>query len=597
MIIHHSNRAYFEKPLHDVLDKFYTAEELWEIFLGQMSPLLNKTPPEKRPVKGILVRQMKELLNSKEIGQSLFESMDPTLRSILELLVWEGNFLLSNLEKKVGCKLMTTTSPGLLHGYRNVNKTYQPKPGLYWVAFDVNWSYFGEATIIVCLPPAIRSLFKKQMPKPVGYNVEPIETLPPNLKTFRCDDLLAEEFRVVTDYITRGHLQFTANETIKRSCVRTVAGLTSGGEFFPDEKSSAKLPLLRHEILINLISSCGKTLREAMLDDPPDPAKMLLPLCEALFDHPEWLSEIVLPYLKEKGFNELSEEASRNLYSLFAMLPEGKWVQGCNLETIVSYREINVDLFYGRRVVTIDRSSPSYNYSRCIEINETNIWTLQIAPLLKGTAFLLAAIGLAEIAYTLPPKHAMWRRPSECFLTPFDGLFAIRLTPAGAYAFGHRTDLELKSSNRKRAEIILNPRRLTATCRNIDPITEMSLLEYMEKVSDGCYRMTRHSLMRGCATQNDVEKRVTAFRQHIAEDLPPFWNDFFESAIQTAVALHSLSGYTIYDLADSPELRKLFMSDPVLRKKTLRVEGLRVAIKNTDEPGLRRHLIALGYLM
>lgn len=599
MFIHCSNKNILNKDLHEVLVKFYTMEVLWPIMLELVYPVLRKEPPEKRPNKAQLVGMLENIFESEELLHRMFEIMNPKLFSVLEAVVWGGNQRLEELEKTLGFAFMKRKTVKPKYYYDEEKTKYSPFPEFHWLVYEEQGSYYSsDQYILVGLPPAVRTAFKKSMPKPKGYHLNPLPKLPEKVLTFRCDDKLAEDFRVVADYIDRGHLQFNKNETIRKPCIRALSKITQGGDFFPDEKNSKKLPLLRHELFVSLIASCGPTLRKAMLEEPPRPDKLLRPLCDTLFEHPNWFHEIVLSHIKTGDFQSYDKEATTQLRNLFSMLPPNQWVSSANLENIVNYRDIEIDpMPYMRCQVSVAYTHHYYNRSSKIEISSTNGWPLLIVPLIQGTAFLLAALGLAEIAYTLPPENAQWKSPSEQFLTPYDGLYAMRLTPAGAYALGLTDEIELKTSNHARAEIILNPQRLTATCRHIDPITEMSLLEYMEKVSDGCYRMTRQSLLRGCSVQKDVEQRVANFRKHIAQELPPFWKTFFESVAQTAVALKAKSSYKLYELANTPELRRLFMTDPVLREKTLKVEGVCVAIKKIDEPAISRRLTTLGYLM
>ena len=524
--------------------------------------------------------------------------MGPQQKQLFHELAWMGNQYIDPLEKKLGFQLASRKTTKTHHYYYGRATTqYTMRQDLFWVAYEEAWTSKG-GQIVLGLPPAIRQAFKKVMKKPKGYDPEPFDTLPEELKTFRCDDELAEDFRVTADFIVRGHLQLNKNGTIKKPCIRAVAGMTSGREFFPNEKMSPKLPLLRHEMLITLIGLCETSLREAMLEDPPDPKKLLRSLCNTLFKHPDWFHEIVLSHIKTGGWKAYEQKSEANLKELFSLLLTDQWVDVENLVAISHYRELRINPFSRINcTVNVDRKSPRFDYSPRIEISGINAMALLFIPLIQGTAVLLAALGLAEIAYTLPPEHSEWRRPSEIFLTPYDGVRAVRLTQAGAYALGLRDEIKLKSADRARAEIILNPQRLTATCRHIDPITEMSLLEYMEKISDGCYRMTRQSLMRSCSSKSDVETRVAGFRRHIAKELPPFWDEFFESTVQTVIALKTQTHYKIYELADSPELRRLFMTDSILREKTLKVEGMRIAIHKQEQDAVERRLSSLGYLV
>lgn len=598
MELHYSNRNSFSKPLHEVLEKFYPAEEIWGILCGIILPAKGHKPPERRPKKVIMVEQLLETFAYDDTMQAFFKSMPANLRAAIEELVWSGDCWLDKFEETLGFSVAERRTVKPKYHYDRERTEVFRTPGFWFIIFDLGDAYYNHTDrITVHLPPALRSLFRQHMPKPRGYNLEPLDAPPEGVQIYRCDDTLAEDLRIVADYIARGHLQFTKSEAIKKPCIRAIEKLTGGSEFFPGDKSSTKLPLVRHELFVNIVASTGATLRNAMLQDPLDPEALLRPLVDTLFQHPDWLHEYVLTHISG-GDAYHGKEAAGRLREIFSALSADHWISAGNLESYVNYREIDIDpVPHSRCYVSTERAAnDDYSNSR-VEIDHSTGWELLAVPLLQGTAFMLAALGLAEIAHTAPPLHEHYRRKGETFLTPYDGFIGIRLTPLGAYAFGHVDEVELKAEDRERAEIILNPSRLTATCRNIDPVTELSLLDYMEKVSEGCYRLTRQSLMRGCTSASDVRKRTNEFKRHIVADPPPFWNDFLEETATTAVALRKNSGYVLYELADSPQLRHLLVSDPVLRGKILKVEGMKTAIAKADLPAVVRRLAALGHLI
>ncbi|MDF7798719.1 hypothetical protein P4C99_04550 [Pontiellaceae bacterium B1224] len=599
MELHYSNRNAFLKTLPEVLEHFYNAATLWEICCEQIYPLVEEPQPDKKPKKAILIELLLEVLSNDESLETLLKSMPEEVYTALNNMIWAGDQEVEALESDLGFEITNKKTVQPRYHYEHETVHVSLKPGYWWLALEVksSYSYRSDGRVIVRLPPAVRSRFKECMPRPHGYDFEPLASPPEGFKIYRCDDALAEDLRIVSDYISRGHLEYTKAEAIKKPCIRALEKLTEGGEFFPGEKSSTKLPLLRHELLANIVASTGESLREAMLEEPPDPEKLLRPLCSALFRHPEWFLEYVLTHLSG-GSVYHGKEAVGYLKALFSRLSDEHWISMQNLESYVNYRELDINpVSCHRCFVNIEPYMEDYYRHSRIEVDRSNGWDLIIVPLLKGTSFMLAALGLAEIAYSAPPRHPKWTRKSEIFLTPYDGCAAIRLTPLGAYAFGLTDEVELKVSQHARPEILLNPQRLTAICRNIDPITELSLLEFMEKVSDGCYRMTRQTLLRGCSTSKDVAKRVEQFKAQISDNLPDLWVNFLDSAIETAGALRPKTRYTVYELADNPELRRLFISDPILSEKALKVEGMRVAIEKADVVAISKRLNALGYLM
>jgi len=262
--------------------------------------------------------------------------------------------------------------------------------------------------------------------------------------------------------------------------------------------------------------------------------------------------------------------------------------------------EVSFDFFTDRYYVWVhlDQESPGLHPYQSPRIGlEEDDYELLSLPLVRGVAFMLAAMGFAEIRYNLPDEVGPWLRNGRDYLTPFDGLSAIRLTPLGAYAFGKTDELEIDTSARDRVRIVLNEHRLTLTCREPDRMMELLLGDYMEKISDGCYRMTRQSLLHGCKKATDVAERIEHFKNRIPAEIPPYWQKFFDDVVADCVALKRKPGYVVYRISDTPELRRLFLSDPVLREKSIKTSGPGVAIKKGDLPAVSRRLASLGYLM
>lgn len=606
MKMEHHNKRQFNAPLPELLEKFYPVTEIWplyqEVFYSQRALV-----PEKKPKKEEMIAALLDTLTSPEKGTLFFQNLNKDLLMAFSRLTWVDAVPLLELEKQLGFQISDLTiRKARSHYDRNTHEVTR-REAFFLVVFQKDDDYYSYSEILtkkqfsVLLPPALRSCFKKLLPPPQGYDMEPVAQLPVNgLKTFRCDETLVEDLRVVADYISRGHLQYTNAEKIKKPCIRALSDLMQGGEFFPNEKSSLKLPLLRVELFVNMIASIGNSLRNHMLSEPPDPKKILRGFLDEIFKNPELIHEYVLPHLVgSKHDVTYDEETMENLEFIFSEIDTEGWITFENLQKYQFYREIELDFFIYHRchVTAKSRENDSYyRYSNKVALcSETKRHFLTL-PLLQGTAFLLAAFGMVEIAYERP-THPCWERSSESFLTPFDGLVAIRLTPLGSYALGITNEIELKVSKRKRAEITLNPQRLTVTCRNIDPVTELSLLEFMEKLSDGCYRMTRKSFMRGCASDVDIKKRIEQFKANISATPPPFWQAFLDDLSKGAVALRFRGKYKVYELTDTPELRQLFSSDPVLREKTLKVEGLKVAFAKEDLLAINRRLADLGYLV
>ncbi len=590
--------------LSELITTHYTAKELFPIYTEILLPSQNrKIDPSQRITKQLFLKEFKAVVKDPALGKAFFNAMSPTLRKAISILTWTIEDELHNFEQDLGATLATIN-----YAARYREDKVSLKKEIHWLLLMENSYYYYDSAdadvkkrINVSLPPALRRWFKTFLPKPEGYYLKPIETLPESatqeILTYRCDDTLIEDFRITADYIFRGNLKFTKSENISKPCIRAIENLTESGDFFSDGSPlGKKLSFLRHEIFAGILSVIGNKRLEEMRKDTPNPRIILRELLASIFGHSEWIHEFILAHLKETYGSEHKPDAATQLTHLFKACGKDGWITIKNLTRHIQYQNIDIEIL--SKCTTRLKAKTRYgSNNETIDINLSTEFKFYSTPLLQSFPFLLAALGLAEIAYTLPPENDSYHRGANPFITPYDGFVALRLTPFGNYAFRNTDEIEIKTSTKKRAEIILNPQRLTIACRNVDPVTELALLEFMEKHSPGCYRLTRQTFMKGCTTAKDIKERTEQFKRNITNELPPLWENFLTEIETSAIALKSKSGYKIYQLAHSPELKEIFTTDPSLIKNTTKVAGLQIAIHKKELPAVTRRLKTLGYLI
>ncbi|MCL4177961.1 MAG: hypothetical protein KJ072_09480 [Verrucomicrobia bacterium] len=287
----------------------------------------------------------------------------------------------------------------------------------------------------------------------------------------------------------------------------------------------------------------------------------------------------------------------RQLPAFFATLPAGKWVAW---ENVRRYRELReqVPTLFGPDTNGLDALATTVGreeWSRFVDVTANTEFELVGEPLLKGFTFLLAAFGLAEIAYD-SPTHSKYRRAKKAWLTPYDGLRFARLTPLGEFVFRRRDTYELASGPPTRASIVLDETRLLATCRNADSLTELALGQFMEKLAPGRYHLTPKSLVGGCRSRADLEERIRLFRRVVPAKPPAIWEAFFERTLARTSPLEFEPDYLLLKVGADEEIRRLLTSDPALREVVLKAEGMRIAVRRQDLKKLDRRLEQFGYL-
>lgn len=613
MEIKHNTKNLLHLPLPDLLEKFYSAAVLKQFAEMYLHPLFPELRSMEKPRKADLISALMSLKRDRIKLRKLVDSFSPELFKTLERLLWTDWVSLEKLESDLGFEITRPhpNFPKLM--YREC--AYELLLGFELIALgeidDFSSWYSREPTksrLRLRLPSAVRQLLKPGFPKPRHYDWEAVELdnelTAAGASRFSAEATIAAELALIGDYLQRGNLKLTKSGKITAASLRSIMELTSGAEFFPGTTASRKLPALRHTLLIQAVLKFEDKLVKLLGKESFPADSVFDQLITGLLGNTDLLLEMVLPHIKPAFTYSGSSfpAALDSLRQVFASLPEGEWVTAGNLLNYPVYRELDLMVLnpYHHRF-RANEDSPGRrqgrHYGSTVDLRDDNIRDIVQAPLLYGSSFLLAAFGLLEIAYTDPPEHPRWRVPGEAFLSPFDGLVALRLTAPGAFAFGQTRDLHVSIPEKRAAQVHLHPQRLIASCQSADPLTLAAMHEFMERLAPGLYRLTPEKFLAGCHSRDELRDRVASFRQRIPADVPDLWEATFRGWIESPDPLSCENAYFVYQIADSDQLRGLFTRDPVLRKLGLKVEGWRIAVTPEDLKRIRDRLCSLGFLL
>jgi hypothetical protein len=597
-----SNISAFKAPVEAVLSMFYSVNDLWEPARDILYPALGIPVPRKRPRKSVLSKQFLDTFANPSRMKKFFAAAPEKTRAVWEAIAWGDNMPLETLEDQLGfpiAEIVETPRSWRPHPRRLREFAFAVLIDIYAFSglYDSNQPRRG---IVVVLPPKIRSVFRELMPKPKGYHIEPLAAPPDAAFSFRAEATAPDDLRFLAEYIEAGNLKSTKSGKFRIGNLREIQSMIGAGEFFEDPGVSSILPMLRVRLLTGLMDGPGKKTLKYFLDPSGENLpRALRGLLACAFINVPWIHKTLLDYIK--GSAAYNKKCLDQIFEMFSHLDTEGWATAENLLTYANFRDLDFNIFSYEdlwvRAMEEGNDEDWYEYRNPREYLYEDIRNFVTIPLVHGMAFLLAAMGYAEIQYNHPSLDTRWVRPGESFLSPFAGLSAMRLTPLGAFAFGKSETVELAASERPPVHLVLNEHRLTLTCRDLDRATEVLLNDFTEKVSDGFYRMTRHSLMRGCKSAEAVAARIGRFKKRIPAEIPPLWEQFLAETAENCVALRERPGYVFYELSDTPELRRLFLSDPLLRKKSIKTAGPGVAVKQSDVSAVSRRLASLGYLM
>ena len=227
---------------------------------------------------------------------------------------------------------------------------------------------------------------------------------------------------------------------------------------------------------------------------------------------------------------------------------------------------------YNGRIITADRYTQEFGYTG-----------------LQSLAFMLCSLGVVEIALNEDESRN---------LSPFDSLDYIRLTPLGRYALGVTNDYE-EPEQEHVAYFELDPDRLIIrSLVDPNPYAQL-LLDTSVTISKNRFETSALSFLANCHKREDVEGKINIFKQFIANELPPLWEQFFQTLLQHCHPLkEDKVGYKRYLLdPKNRDLITLITTDPVLCKTVIRAEGYRILVKNDDLKKFETQLKKHGYLL
>lgn len=206
---------------------------------------------------------------------------------------------------------------------------------------------------------------------------------------------------------------------------------------------------------------------------------------------------------------------------------------------------------------------------------------------LQSFAFILASFGMTEIAVGTDDKTS-----------PFDMLEYVRLTPLGQYALGVTKEYEPPVIQQE-AYFELDPERLIIRSLQDPNPYEQLLRDTAMPISRGRFQTSALSFLTNCRSRSDVEGKISIFKQFIASELPPLWEQFFQSLLQHCNPLQQdNNSYRHYTLQpDNRDLIHLITTDPVLRQIAIRAEGYRILVMHENLQKFETQLKKHGYLL
>ncbi|MES2731303.1 MAG: hypothetical protein V4714_06130 [Bacteroidota bacterium] len=538
-----------------------------------------------------------------DLFRAMKASLPAPLPAIMDVILWDGPHEHTTLEKKFNTQIAYTHQDlGKAHVFSPAEEL-NPLYGLfrdYPNQLSYTW-YSNTKTVldnltsfahVLFLDEPIRSILKSFSEKPAEYELLPLPEIPPTAFTFINDTLIFNELPVTLAYIQQDKLAVNDYGKAATSSLNKMLKFCNSVEFYGASADKNVATLRTRLVTQLLLMMVGKEQ-----DRYVNPAEFIKKTFE-FYQKNYATNSFLLFHLK--GLQKIGKElpVTRTLFDFLRNLPLMQWVSAENVVKSALYKGLILNIFdYSEAVnyVYLEYNGQYGKDKKYITLDTYQPFIVE--PLIRGSLFLYAAFGLVDIAYD-EPTHALAEKFSSAYISPYDGLRYVRLTPFGAYVCGLSQQFEAPVAENN--DVLLDEDNLFLSYRG-DNRTLQSVLDKIGKRAGGnknLYKIDYESLLGDCNTEKEIESKINLFKQLLSHNPPKLWKDFFAKLQQQSFHLNSQQDkYKVFQLPENKELIRMFAGDDFLKKHVIKADMYYVLIPKENIAKVKTYLKKFGFLV
>lgn len=547
-------------------------------------PLFNKIMVAGNKPKGLYASFMAYFLEPSNF-LLYFNTLPPKLQQL-----WRTAFIKGRLTTKEANDIAGEHVADAVGGGRApencLSERLQGWFELSYASFYYDYSRSRETCICLNLN-LVRHLMPVIFADTLSRN-KPLEQLPEDsqLLTFSGEKHIFANLPTITALHQGRNLERNKNGRLSAASLKSATRQMAMAEFFPEDKDP-KTSALRAQLVLNVASNALARLRKKL----PAEEVLIKNAIETASADREFIVPVVLPEITglrlTSFYNCDAVPILSSFFSVVCQTDRKGWVafDTLLLETMVRDDASDFNLFSEYQYTKFDVVNKYSAKDVCYREVRSQI-TL---PLLRGYAFLLAAFGLVEIAYRHP-------EPGEA--SPYDGLQYVRVTELGRYCACQTDSYTVPFAEDKQWFEVDGERLLVRSTEDDNPM--LPVLQTMATpITRRLYKVSYASFLSGCASETDIDNRIRQFKRYVCPQPSAVWKQFFTEVRRRIHPFQRVAKtYTLAQIpADNKELQRILLTDPVIRKYTLKAEGYLLLIETKQQEKVRERLKTYGYLV
>ena len=597
-----SSKDNLQKKISQALDKDFTKEALQESLLPFVKPILQKhgqelmqkgyVSPEYLKSADLPPKTKADVLNAIAIlfiGPEPYRYFRQSLHKDL-LILWDAlvfNEVIGFSQAKAELGLTVVDPPGSGYSYRGVPKLKPPFDHLsYKSGFG---SYYEYRNYYFHLPFALREVLVQYYEVPPQAKLTPVDTLPEGgIPYADAENQFLLDYYRLRIYYQQGEIAYTTKKRPVANGLAKVQRMLKNREFFPNTG------IRRHKLLrIQILASVMPYL-SVLENEHPEPQHLLRAFFWTAYGKSFPSPPPLLPDLKGMGHLEKYDFKyyEGQMLHVLRELPADRYVPVQNILGYCAYQLFQINGI-GRpaafnRLSMEDAKDTDFGrqigfeeYKKAIEL-----------PLIRGSFFLFAALGLCELVYEEI-------KPLEFGVKAFsawDGLIAVKRTPLGDYVCGLTDQYQVTAP--QVAGFTLSDSVLLIKLESADSPYAAALGNFAIQVDPLSFKTDARIFLDNVRSKEELTAKVELFKQMASHGLPKNWEDFFKGLYAKINPLVPRGDLLVFSLPqDNQELIRLIAQDPVIKPLVSKAEGYVILVTQKNYAALRRRLAEFGYLI
>ena len=204
-----------------------------------------------------------------------------------------------------------------------------------------------------------------------------------------------------------------------------------------------------------------------------------------------------------------------------------------------------------------------------------------------------------DVAY-VPPQgarpdfHELWGADDLEYLSRYDGLMYIRLTPLGDYALGRADAYDLRPLETRTAFTILANLDVVATHNGLTFADRLVVERYADQTADRVWRLNRDKLLAAVEHGESIAEVRMFLTARSSTPIPATVAGMLDDIAERVQRFVDRGPMRVIDCTD-PALVALLANDAKTRALCIAAGENRLLVPTGSEPAFRRAVRRLGY--